>query len=542
MTFVLDALRDKPQGIFQMDDASPLQDYSGYSRTGVINGTPDKYIGLVKGAAYAPILTNTITGEYSSNVFKQGSEREPFTLAAVFRVINGTGETQVLGNSGQMDGITVAGNTVNFVTKYTTAPEARCSYTLDHAQTIDVKAIHTESKNSLYVNGVLVDEVTLTEAQQADTFASTSTNLMSGSSSGTQTIAVNAVAYYAYALSGLSIARQRRSSLNIALPDTISKAFGGTTAPLTTDQIPVFLTQTWNDKEDWNFGSLSNVAVVDNLLVPQFSGDTSIPGYWYDSIALDAADSASIYGVVLDWEGYGVTIEVSLTGTSWTPATKGNKLSIIAPGYNPTDKVLLVRAFFPGGVVNDEAYLSSLRAVGMLSDTTNKVFGRTVTFSSATPNNEAQPLELREDWGARVDAGGSLTISPDATTSPLPIRTIELWVKPTITAAVTMGTTGTTNYQNGVASSTTLTENRWVVYHRVLTSDLTGSLTIDVPGQVGRVVLYPTALSAQEVADIYGAYTGTNSKRVTDSSAIGITESPEAAEIYAFDWSITGAG
>jgi len=540
MTFVLDALRDRPQGIFQMDDTSPLQDYSGYNRTGTLTGTLVKHTSLVKGAIYAPVLSSTSTVEFSSNVFKQGYEHEAFTLAVWCRVVAGTGEQQVLGNSGQMDGITVNGTVVSFVTKYATAPEARCSFDTQHEQTVSVWGVHTESKNSLYVNGELVDEVDLTEAQQADTFVATTASLFSGATAGTQTIAVNAVAFYPRALSGQSISRQFNAGRITSSPERIVSAFAGNVVPVSMQNVQTFLNQEWRTSEDWSMGSLSNVSVVDNELVPQFDGDTSVPGYWYDSIAIASAGTTSIYGVVLDWDGEGVVVETSFTGATWGVQTRGRKVTTIAEGYDPTDKVLLVRVSFPGGILNDPAYLSSLKATGILSATTNpSSIGRTITYATATPEDDHEPLELHDNWGAGIYTGGSLAMSNDPNEGSA-VRSIELWIKRTGTNPV-ISATGT-YYQNGVIATDTLDSQEWTLMHITSPTNLTGTITIAGPAQVGQIVVYDRELSATEVADIYAAYTGSNVKRVTDTSIITITEPAQAADIYAYDWSITGAG
>lgn len=526
-----------------MDDTTPLQDYSGYNRVATTSGTPDKHVSLVKGATYAPVLTSATTAQFAANVFNQSSESSPFTLFAAVKVVAGTGEQQVLGNSGQMDGITVNGRIVSFVTKYSTAPEARCTYELPYSQSTRIWATHTELKNSLYVNGILVDEVSLTEEQRNDTYSSTSTNLFSGTTSGTQTIAVNTVAYYSYALSGQAIFRQNLSALSVADVDSVSRAYGGTTVSLYKDTASLFLDQKWNTEEDWNLGQTSNVGLVNGSLVPQFNGDTSVPGFWYDSVAIASTTSIAIYGVAVDWEGQGVTIQVSLDSTTWETVVRGQKISLIAPGFDPTGKVLRVRASFVGGIVGDESHLSSLNVFALVSSTSEPNNGRTVSLSGATPGNQYHPLDFHDNWGVYVAPGGSVTISADTSADAQVVRTVEIWYKP-VTGVMTrnFSTSGGAAYTNGVGGFTDPTVGKWSIAHFVLGADKSDAVVLGENNIIGRVVFYPTALSTAQVTSIYGAYTGTNYYRALDSSVIATTESATAADIYAYDWSITGAG
>lgn len=544
MTYTLDALQDRPLGLFQMDDSTPFTDYSGYDRVATATANAGSTVSLIKGASYGQVLHNTAVASFASPVFKQGSEAEPFTIGAWVKVVSPSGfsEQQVLGSPGQMDGLVINGNQISFVTKYLTAPEARCTYDLQTRRAVAVWGIHTKDKNMLYVNGVMVSEVNLTEEQQDDSFIATGTSLSSGASSGTQRISVNGVAFYPYALSAESILRQYNSGKDTPSIESISDTFSGDTLPVSTEVSKVFLNQWWQTEDDWTQAQLLNVAVLDSKLVPQFEEDTSVSGEWRDSFAIDSANSTSIYGVVFNWDGEGAVVKVSLDGTSWETVSRGVKVTTIPTGFNPTDTVLQISVSFPGGIVNDTSYLDSLNAVGLLSNVSEVVQGRTITYNNATPEGEFRPMDHNDNFGVEIPTGGSIVVSADAAEAT-PMRTIEIWLKRTSASTnPTFSAAGATIYQNGVNAGGTFTHDHWTLVHVVATADITGTFTITGPGQVGRVTVYDTALTATQITNIYNAYMGTNAVRVADASVINISEPATAATIYAHDWTIQGAG
>jgi hypothetical protein len=405
-----------------------------------------------------------------------------------------------------------------------------------------VVGVYTGSKILLYVDKELVDSFTLTEAQKADTFATTTTNLSSGDQTGTQSIAVNAIAFYGYALDAAAIERQFVLGRAMPILDAISEVYDGETISLNFDFAKIAIDTTWDTEAEWSAGTMSNTVIMDDELVPQFDGDVSVPGFWYDAISLDALSPANIYGVVIDWDGVGAVVEVSLDGTTWETVVRGQKIDAVTESFLTTNQILVVRVSFPGSITDDESYISSLHLVVMSSGITNEFNGRTVTYTGANPNALNLPYQFDDSRSAFIDTGGSITISPDSSPDATPIRTIELWVKPSASFSTTFGLTSSAAYKNGAVSTTTLTSNRWIVYHLVVNETVTTPLVINVAGNIARMVVYPTQLTAQNVADIYAAYFKTNVQRITDANTIGVSEPASAVDIYAYDWAITGSG
>lgn len=169
-------------------------------------------------------------------------------------------------------------------------------------------------------------------------------------------------------------------------------------------------------------------------------------------------------------------------------------------------------------------------------------------------------------------------LSGDSSTDMLQPKTIEIWVKridnspfyidgrdsatdaisPIFTIGASNGTTRATMYRNGLplASFTPVPPGEWSVIHLVSTDPnyLVGKLYLNIAQwgfgagqttadiQIGQVVLYAGAKTADEVADIYAAYVGLSKSPAIDTSVITITEPAVSAAIYDYDWSISASG
>lgn len=544
MTFILNALRNKPYGLYQMDDTSPLQDYSPFNRTATITGgTPTQSASLSKGCAWAPVFTSTITAAFDDGgIFVRGNEHQAFTLAGWYRAVaSDTNEQQLLGNSGQMDGLTIKGTVVSFVTKYAATGECRASFDIQVPQAFSAYGVHTDTKNSLYINGSLAAETVITQAQAADLFVTTSANLICGTTSGTAKVAVNNIAYYPVALTAETISEQHTIGRDLPQPEDVTLMNFGDYIPLDLSNNNLALDQWIQTKEQWDTGLHDNTAVVSDQLVPtQDSTGTSVSSRWYKSISLDAANSATVYGLLLNWDGIGATVAISLDGTTWENMSRGNLSSSTIPnGTTTSGKVLQIRVTFAGGTVNDTSYLDNLNIVLLKQATSMVAYGRTITYSNAMPERDYLLTEYNENYGAQINSGGTVVISADTLGSSV-TRSIELLIKRNGTNP-TVSLTGT-NYINGAAGSATLPDGQWVLWHIVLAADSSSAITINGPCQVGYVGIYDYALTASQVAGIYSDYVGTDAPRIADASIIGVSESATAATIYQHDWSISASG
>jgi hypothetical protein len=542
MSYLLETLRDKPVASYLLNDATPFQDYSGYNRVATSTGSTSFEYPLVNGAENSRLAAGTAFIAFESPVFKQGGEDKNFTLEAAFILASSDGlEQQVIGNMSHLDGITVKDNTVSFTTKYLTAPDAVISHTLQFKQVVHAIAIHTKSKNSLWINGELAGEVTLSEEQQADQFLSTDGNLYFSNTDSTSTIMINGVNFYSTALSEEAILRHYQTFLDMPSVEDVVSSFDGDSFDLSMQAANPFLTTTWENEQDWTEGELSNVVIEEDLVVPTFSGDTSIAGYWLDTFDIDNGNFTSIEAVVILWQGKGVVVETSLDGTTWTAATSGFRLTNISTGFDPTDEVLQVRVSFPGGIVDDDSYLENITVSAMATQYSPPQAGRTLRYNGSTPRNDNPDHQLNSSSGVVVESSTSLHLSDDTSIEDAPVRTLQFLMRRRSGTAPTLSITGDT-YRNGAVGTFPPTAERWSMMHVVAPADVTTEVVLTHALQVASLATYDRALSATEISDMHKILSGTFGLRVNDSSVIGIDESTIPVKIYAFDWSIVASG
>lgn len=528
-------LRKKPVGLWPL--ATNL-DYSGYGRDAVFNGTPGTHLPLVAGVSNSTVFDNTNTGRFPAPVFQKGYEDRPFTIEANFRSINvdgTTAEQQVLGNQGQMDGIVVEGSVVKFKMNYT-GGTVTASYDLQIPRAVRASAVHTSEKNSLYIDGELAAEVDIPEEYRADEFVASNGFLYSGASATTDKIAVGGVSAYAVALSAEEVSENYYAVNNISEPEDFTGMYGGNRIVLSSDRLDRFLNRAWESQEDWTAGSfLEQAAVLSGDVFPESESGLTVAGAWYNSFELDSANGVSIYGVNMEWDGDGVSIEASLDGATWTPVVRGRNISIIPQGFNPVETILHIRALFTAGLPEGTAVLRSLEVNGY-ADGDITVHNIDVDLNNASPRKDRLPVEFRDDWGVELNAG-SITLTPLASTEE-PVRTVEVWSKSA--AALTTTLTPTATYTN--AESAPFTSDEWQVRHYVVSGGQTAPFTISGTGQIGQIVLYDRALSQTESNEIVDSYFFPPTSVVMESSPIVVNSVDEGAMIYAHDWTIEGAG
>lgn len=540
MSFILEAVRDKPVALFAMDDTAPFQDYSGYNASGTMSaGTAGNSVALTSGTSYSSVFSSVTTAKFPSTVFKQGAEDKPFTLEAwVYLQDKGANaDVRILSNVGAYDGLTINGTKVSFSTSYATTGSAKATYDIQVNRRIHVVGIHTANKNMLYVDSILVSEVEITDAQKTDTFITTDGFLYCGGSSGGDSIAVNGLAFYGNSLTGDAVVRHFTAGNKHLDKAAVPNTFGGIRIPLSQSVADVFLRQTWFTEFDWNSGYKTDVVVEDSRLKPRLSGGVSLAGTWLDVFPMSATSATSVNGVNMMWDGEGAIVEASLNGTSWETVVRGQNLALIPPGFNPTNQDLQIRVRFTGGVTDDPAYIDSLTVVGYKTGVIPSVANRTISTTGFI-QNDYDPAELRDDWGVVLPNTKTLTIGADSSPDAVLPKTIEFWAKGVFTSNIT----GATIYTNGT-TGVAVAAGEW--QHRVYTlpSGFTGDLVLtSTSAQFGQVALYSVTKTAAEVKEMYDAYVGIPKALAPDASVITITEPAEAALLYDYDWSISASG
>lgn len=534
----MEMLRYKPLSFWKLDDSSPFQDYSGYSNSGTRAGSELKSLPLTADTTYSQIFDATHRATFDSPVYQL--EQSPFTLvASVLPLTRGTdGDQEILSRqdlsvgSPQYDGLAINGTVVSFTTQYTSTGEARCTYDVQVRQKMTVVGVHTKERNLLYINGELVAQVAISDEQQVDTYLEGEQYLYSGYTTSDQGLLVNSVAIFNTPLSekqikAIYVSNERKATR------PVPPQFGGEVVPTIDVRVPL-KDFTFDTDDEWELGMTTLTVIENDQVVPEMRDELTVDSKWDTSIDLyDGATPTAINEVTLDWEGENVTVETSVNGgTTWVAATKRTRITNVAVGFDPTNKVLLVRARFAAGLTT--AYLSFLRVRVYLDNTATPLNGRTITYTGQSMRYELDPELRREDVGVNITSG-SMVISADPNGAVA--RTLEVWLKPTSSSSFSFSGFGTyTGYSGGVTGGITQRNGEWNLYHFVLDADYTGAITISGSGTIGQVAIYPTALSATDIANIAANYTGIMKSTTTDG-AITITEPATPTEIYAYDWS-----
>lgn len=541
MTYLLSVLSEKPQGLWMMDDTTPFQDYSGYGRAGVINaGTATTAAALVAGAAFSQVFSNSNNAKFDSPVYVQGYESQAFSLEASIRLIDESGAPavqKILSTTSNYDGLTVNGTVIGFSTQYLTAGTCLASYDIQTKRNVHIVGVHTNDKNQLYVDGVLVAETLMTVAQKADSYVATDGKLYLGFSTSTQKVAVNGLAVYSSPLNPIDINNHFLAARRTILADSIPQTFGGARIPLNIERASRFLRTTWDTLDDWNLGTVNQVSVVDGRLVPSLVAGVSVAGDWQAMVPLDYG-LTSVYGVFLDWDSLNATVQISLDATTWETVVKRTKTTTIPDTFNPTGKDLFIKVSFAGGITDDPGYVDYLTITGLTTGTIPMFNTRTVTFTTpAAPMNDYEPIAERDDFGIKLGTG-TLTLSAD--TQAINVNTISIWLKKLTATNPTISVAGTA-YKNGAVGGT-LNQGEWAMYTITATAPITGTITISGDIQLGQVEIYDAVLSAQQIADLYAASVGVPILPAPDADVLTITNPNPSTRLYDYVWSISPAG
>lgn len=507
--------------------------------------------------------------------------------------VNGSGsvmlmsssEQQIVGNLNQLDGLTIDGTKVSFVTKYLNTGEARASYDLQSQRAFNALGVHLTDKNQLYIDGELVDEVEISEAQKADSFVVTDTNVYSGATYSSQNLMINGVGLYPSALSPDKA--KRHFSMGRKPNTRIRTLYGANDLLFSKATANILFQKTWNTDDTWRQGRSIRTVVSKDTLAPEFVNGYSVPGTWRSSVDLyDASSPNTIQGVNLNWDGTGATVKVSVDGTTWETVTRDTNISTVPPGFNPTGKELFVEVSFAGGTYDDTSSLSSLTVTGFRDD--QFFISSSLTGAGENIIHVMEPYDINrldDLTGIRFEPLSGRILIPADTTLTLQPKTIEIWFKQNTlesrtrlvdarsggafpmfgTADGVNGTGGTevavyqntTAYKNGelaINSGKQMQLGEWMVWHLIATAPITGNIYINTYSlggsntdfrnniTVGKIALYEDALTAAQISDIVASYVGNPTSRVNDSSTMGIAEPSGPAVIYAHDWSIMPAG
>lgn len=534
---------DFPRAFWMLDDITPFDDYSGYECFASCANV-EKGVALVKGASRSLIVSNEKRLTAYAPYFLKGKEYLPFTIGAFVRpIINDLTDPdpiQILGNEGQMDGLILEGTVVHFVTKYTSTGEARCSFDMMDYQSMGVWGVHTQSKNMLVINGDTVAEIDITPAQQADTFVGTGGTLSSGATNSTNKLMLNAVAVYDTPLDEDSTLTQFANAQDTLGAEDVALDYGGALLEFAPEGAlhPYFQIE-YSSEQEWGLGFRTDCNMHDGTLYPASSQGISLPGRWETAISLGVTES-TIYAANLIWEGVGAEVSTSRNGVDYTPAQKAKNLTTIPKGLNGENQFLYVRVSFPGGIANDPSFFDDM-VFSLYSFSEEPTFnGREVVLDKVSLEDDLDVIDLHENWGAEMQ-GGTITIKagdPIATATP---KTIEVWGNKNGATFTDNLSGAVAKYSNGGAQKPYQT-GEWQLRHYVFDAGFTGDITFSGTGQIGHVVLYPEALDAATIKEIYQSYTGKPKVYVEVDEVFNIHEFNGLVDIYEYDWSIETSG
>lgn len=578
MSYQLQVLAANPFSYWKLDETGPaFPDSAGSLRTADLVGTIVRHPALVTGSGTALLLSNTNHLDMDDPVFNKGYEARQFSLEAWVKPVNVTGEIAIMSHAATYDGLTITPTHIYFRTIYQTAGTCEVSYEYETGKSFHVIGIHSNAKNSLYVDGILVAETDLSDEQQADAYGFVTTDLIAGESATGSTIAVDATAIYSFPIT--SDIASKHYSFGIA-SDTSESIAGFNDATLwnfSDEARNIASFNEWTTEVEWKAGILTDVAVandsivpsytqteteevVDGLIVPVYE-NTSLPGVWQTSVGLGDSEG-SLADMKITWTGEGdFTVEYSLDGTTWKNPNLGPTESL-----DDTD-IVEIRITFDGGIVDDPSFVGLLK----LTVYTDKDFRATRTdrFASMAGNGLCsnqyyEPIEYSDFNGIKLLSSNIVITDDDSyegeeEAGDLDLNGFDMWVKPVAgniisATGVSVSRSGNTIVYSGLSSlvvngtsvssgATVFNSDSWYHIAGIFTTPDNYAFTVGVTDMlISQMSSINGDVDTAGLQQIYSAYLGLPGLVVEDSSSISIVEESPATNLYAHVWGITPAG
>lgn len=520
-------LEFKPVAAFRMDDNTPFTDYSGYSAVGALNNTEVRGIPLTSTATYSQVLSSSNLAFFTVPGFvQQGNEDQSYSVSMTVYPKDSFGFTYDDG----LVGFGRYSNNWQISAGYEGEESVTSDYYIDDVvEKYNIVATYSRESMSLFLNGVMVINHQIPDEFQSRKWLATS-NLWAI----TGDVLVSNVCFYNTALSNEQINSIHQYNNRHVIED-VPVAFGGQTIRVSREVRTPSMEVVWDSKAEWDSGTHYQTTVVDNQLSAQKSGGLTVDGLWQNSITFVSPVPLSTFdSAYLTWNGKHANIEVSLDDVTWVTPVNGEPLSIISTGFDPNDKTLLVRVSFIA--TWDEAYLDNLTFRAFTGpDAPNHIDDRIITYANPVAAlDEYKPNQMNDFWGARILAPGRVTIGANPENQPMTIEFICRLDSPLY--ANTSANTGSVGYYvNGILAGA-IPSNEWFIIHYVFDTPVTGDIWIEGNLRLGRVALYPTKLTLDEVARVVQSYTGFPKSQVSDGAVIQVSEPSTPAAFYAHTW------
>lgn len=534
MTYALSILKDKPRGLWVLDNASVTDATAAAGVAVLVAGSgATTAAALVSNGGLTPNVNATRAFKFPSRIYKPGYEKTPFSLEAW--VFPNTTTANVVSRVGEQDGIGITNDVLTFKIRFA-GSTAQINYPIDTAKNLHVVGTYTPSGISLYVNGEHYKQLNFTEAQQSDTFATATDNgnFYAGGTGTTGNVFIQAVAIYEYALSLNQVRSHYKWGRDAVNPDSVAAVYGGRSVDVSFKHADTFLRHIIGPTMSWYLGDINNLTITSNgYLSQQYEDGVLQEGIWTYGFDTDYDDS-NINSVLLQWEGSGTfTVETSVDGNTWSTATNNEYAPGLTPGTNPSH--LFIKITFPE---NGAGQVHNLDIVGFKTNTI-EIPNRVLTLTNTVDiREEMTPLEYRTDTGLLFEGSESMSLAASTEEGYVGEFTYEYWYY-TPNGTIGLSAPGSSAfYQNGAVFDSTRVGS-WNLLHLVSS---TAMPYLQVSGDIiiGRIAVYPRTLTATECANIYKMYTG--KLRVPVDNDGTITVSTPSVEAYSSDWSNTSAG
>jgi hypothetical protein len=527
----------KPIAAFRMDDNTPFQDYSGYNCTFTRTGTQYPGLPLASTASYSQLFDSTRTGSLTVPKFRTaGTEAQDSSISMVIMPSSVTDSTVfTLARTDDSEKIIFDRSSIQYQVDYQDGFHSEI-LRFDYEMNLKLNLVITFSPKSIYffLNGELAYSHEISETNQAfidfssaDTWTLTTTG---------RSVFLNNLCFYRSALSNEQV-KSLYNINNTVSDDSTSRTFGGVEIPLSNAIMKPFFSRVWNNDADWNSGGHSFTQADTDQLHPQMEDELTVDGEWKTAVSFaDPIVFPPFQWADMWYDGVNIdNVQVSLDGVTWSDISLQSPLSIISPGFDPTNTSIHIKVSFVAG--HEEAHLDYLRLNIYSTNSVQINEGRTITYTQPVVLYEDQnPEDLREDWGVRVD-GGTLTIGTDPSGAPINPQTVELWVKKDA-GGWFPDSSLTTNLVNAYCNGflTAAINDQWEVVHFTYSAPITTAISVSGHFSIGKVVFYPTILTLSQCNQIVRASMGTVTTTADQAGDVTMSDTAGNPTSYAYDW------
>ncbi len=554
-------LTDKPYSFWSLDNAD-LKDVAGNGHDAeIIEGAWRSANTLVAGGGKSTIVDGDTTIVFNWPLLSPGYENKAWTWELWFHPLDAEGGQILIHDSGM--GLSFAGDYLTFTLDYEPAEAVWLQYEMPVREAMHIVIKHTESKVSMYVNSVLVDQK---DISFTSFLSEPSNDIKSTAATGSEFL-IDSVAFYGYDLSDFKINTHFQLGRLTSLFRDVVQQQAGTYIEFVDANSSLYMSKLWTTDADFAT-SPSYDCVISNGLKPVDGIDTT----WVMPINMSSTIDKLIDYVRVGYRSAGaVVVEISVDGEDWLEVESDIALSL--PDLNIKDAVWLIRVTLDGA--DEDCELTYLDFTVYSDSAINaSIRSRAVSYSGVVTiaRDINEPIEHNRKRGADLSQGGLIRIGTHTDGDVQNIKTVELWtsfdpaVKFTIVDARTGNTTrpylawtGSAWTQQGISkvyvNGTLVDLGTWVPssnssylftvvfatagnYELVIGASYSGTYSDN--GQVESVAYYDTEPSALKILRMYNSYFGIVTDRITDSTVVVVAENDPAFELYNYVWSVAG--